>query len=113
LFKDLDSPDFEVREQASRELVEAGDRVAAPLRKLSAESPSPEVRRRAEAALVQFATRPPSGDAVRALRAVEALERIGSTEARGLLREVAKGAPEAALTREALAALRRLEKATP
>jgi WD40 repeat protein len=113
LLADLDSPQFADREQATRELVEAGDCVVAPLRKLLAESPSVEVRRRVEDALEQIATRPPAGEALRALRAVEALERIGNQEAQALLRELAKGVPEAMLTREARSSLRRLEKGAP
>jgi hypothetical protein len=39
---------------------------------------------------------------------MEVLEHIGGAEARALLEEIAKGAPEAALTQEAKAALKRL-----
>ena len=47
---------------------------------------------------------------LRRLRAVHALERIGSPEARALLRKLAKGMPEARLTQDAQDALRRLQK---
>jgi hypothetical protein len=50
------------------------------------------------------------GERLRAVRAVEALERSASTEARGLLRALAAGVPQARLTREARAALDRLSK---
>jgi len=46
---------------------------------------------------------------LRALRAVEVLEWIATKEARSLLLELGKGAPEASLTREAAAACKRLE----
>ena len=46
---------------------------------------------------------------LRALRAVEVLEWIATKEARALLLELAKGAPDARLTREAAAACKRLE----
>jgi hypothetical protein len=42
------------------------------------------------------------------LRAVEVLERIGNAEARRVLEALAKGAPEARLTREARTSLERL-----
>ena len=45
-----------------------------------------------------------------ALRGVEALEYAGTSEARGLLKELAAGAPAARLTLEATAALERLAK---
>jgi hypothetical protein len=47
---------------------------------------------------------------LRELRAVEALERIGSAEARHLLEAVASGPPDALLTREARMALERLRR---
>ena len=45
-------------------------------------------------------------------RAVEVLERVETEEARRVLEAMAKGVPEARLTREAKAALSRLEKQT-
>jgi hypothetical protein len=50
----------------------------------------------------------PSGDQLRPLRAVEALERIGTRPAREVLEAPAGGAPNAPVTRDAQAALRRL-----
>ena len=50
------------------------------------------------------------GEALRSLRAIEALEHIETPEARDLLRKLAAGAPGARLTREAQAALDRLGK---
>ena len=48
---------------------------------------------------------------LRAYRAIEVLEHIGSSESREVLKSVSKGAPEARLTQEAMASLKRLEKA--
>jgi hypothetical protein len=47
--------------------------------------------------------------ALRALRAAEVVEWIATKETRTLLLELAKGAPDARLTRDAAAACRRLE----
>jgi hypothetical protein len=47
---------------------------------------------------------------LRHIRAVEVLEGLGTPEARNLLEELAKGAADATLTREAKASLRRLGK---
>ena len=47
---------------------------------------------------------------LRALRAVEALERAGTAEARAVLARLAGGAPPARLTREAQAASKRLDQ---
>ncbi len=47
-------------------------------------------------------------ESLRGLRALHALEQIGTTDARELLRKLAGGAPEARLTREAKASLDRV-----
>jgi hypothetical protein len=51
---------------------------------------------------------PPAPQQLRLWRAVAALEMMGDDSARALLETLAKGAPEARLTREAAAALERL-----
>jgi RNA polymerase sigma factor (sigma-70 family) len=109
LVGDLDSDEFEVREKAARELVALGEGVEPALRKLVASKPSLEARRRAEEVLrgVDPGRLP---ELLRSLRAVEVLEQVGGDEAKQVLAELAKGAPEARLTREAKAALERLNR---
>jgi len=110
---ELDADDFMVREKAMEELAQLGKFVEGPIRKALEESPSAEARRRLTRLLnkLEKSTFSPEGD--RALRAIEVLERIGNAEAKALLRELAKGATVAELTREAKAALDRLaNKAT-
>jgi hypothetical protein len=51
-----------------------------------------------------------TGEELRRVRAVEVLEAVGTAEARDLLGVLAKGAPGAALTREARESLGRLER---
>ena len=80
------------------------------LRKVLAASPTLETRRRAERLLGRLDPWAPPPDRLRVSRAVEALEYIGTREARQLLRTLAHGAPEARLTQEAEAALKRLAR---
>ncbi|MCX7700472.1 MAG: hypothetical protein N2039_06310 [Gemmataceae bacterium] len=47
------------------------------------------------------------------IRAVELLERLSTIEARELLAEIANGYPEAALTKDAAQALRRVKRPAP
>lgn len=100
---DLASPDFGKREAAHKELVRAGEMIEPALRRALETSDDFEVRRRLAAVLDSIPV------PLRELRAIEVLERLGSAEARRLLGELAKGAPEGRLTREAKASLVRLE----
>jgi hypothetical protein len=110
LIADLDDDEFEVREKASKELGELCESVEPALREALEANPSAEVRQRVEALLeiVQNPTPPPNR--LHELRALEALERIGTPAARDLLRTLADGAPAARLTQEAKTALERLAK---
>jgi hypothetical protein len=103
----LDSDRFEAREAASKELESLEQQADAVLRKALTEGASAEVRRR----LNQVLARPSvarAPDTLRRLRSVQALEAIGSAEARDLLGTLAGGDPDARETGEARAALRRL-----
>jgi hypothetical protein len=77
------------------------------LRQALAGKPKLEVRRRLERLLASLEELSPHR--LRLLRAVEALEYAGGSEARRLLEELAGGAPDAWLTREAKASLERLK----
>jgi WD40 repeat protein len=107
LITDLDSDRFEVRDAAARELTQMGEQVEPALRRVLEGKPSPEARRRVEA-LLTGPRRVRSLEGLRGLRAVQALECVGTAEARRVLEGLSRGAPEARLTREAKAALRRL-----
>jgi hypothetical protein len=54
---------------------------------------------------------PLTGERLRAWRAIEVLEKIGTPDAQNLLKELAGGAPEAGVTQDALEALDRLASA--
>jgi WD40 repeat protein len=105
--QDLDDDDFTVREAATKALSGVGE-PALPALRQAVRGASPEVRLRAAKLLDALERAPPSPETLRALRAVEALERIGTERARRLLLRLAGGAPEARLTLDAEAALRRL-----
>jgi RNA polymerase sigma factor (sigma-70 family) len=107
LIAELDSDEFAARSRASEELERLGELAGAALHKALAARPGPEARRRLER-LVKKLGGPVTSDALRTLRAVEALEKLGTPEARRVLAALAGGAPEARLTREANAALERL-----
>lgn len=107
LIADLDDERFAVRDKASVELKKLEDRAEPALRKALAGQPSLEVRRRIQALLEEL-NHPLSAEQLREVRAVEALEQIGTLSAQEVLKVVAKGAPGARLTREAKASLQRL-----
>jgi RNA polymerase sigma factor (sigma-70 family) len=112
---ELDSDRFEVRQRAADELEKLGETVIPACRKVLAGSPSAEVRRRLEALVNKWEQerRTPSGDTLRAIRAVETLERIGTPEARRLLEALAAGLPESRQSREATESVGRLGKRLP
>jgi hypothetical protein len=103
---DLDNDDFNVREKAEKELGDQGDLVESALRKTLDEQPSAEVRHRVEQLLRKLAT----PRRLQEYRAIEVLERIGTSEAEKVLKEAAGGAPAARLTQEAKASLERLSR---
>jgi hypothetical protein len=109
LAADLDSDQFAAREKAERELRDLGEQAGPALRKALNGQPSAEMQRRLEALLEQIdPARSP--EVLRQGRALEVLERIGTPEARRLLRKLAEGAPGVRLTQDAAAALARLNQ---
>jgi hypothetical protein len=109
----LDSSKFAVREKATQELGKLGEVIERDLNKALHRSPSAEARRRIERLLegMKLERLFPSADRLRAVRAVEILERIGTRSARRLLLTLAGGESTAQLTLEARAAVERLTQA--
>ena len=108
LLGDLDDEQFAVRERATRRLGNLGE-VAEPfLREGLAASSSLESRRRLELLLRRLQTPTPTPEHLRALRAFEVLERIGSGRVREVLESHAREMPAGRLGQEAQAALERL-----
>jgi hypothetical protein len=107
----LDSNRFAVRDQAAKELDRLGELAEPALRQaLERQGLSLEMRRRLEQLLAQLHGPVTEPERLRALRAIEVLEHIGTAEAKQMLANLAKGAPQARVTQEAKVALERLAK---
>jgi hypothetical protein len=113
LINQLGSDQYKVREKATGDLVKIGDQIIATLDKAAASNPSPETTKRLQVVRAKLTGLVLQGDRLRAFRAVEVLERIGTREARQVLEALAAGAPESLLTRSAQAALKRYEIVEP
>jgi HEAT repeat protein len=120
LISDLDSNQFEVRAKASAALEGMGTTAGPALRKALAGKPSAEVRRRIVALMEKIQSRIPPLKELREIRAVEILEYLAASSADAtrltaidLLEQLAGGAPDARLTQEANAALRRRNPSGP
>jgi hypothetical protein len=109
LLADLDAKVFAVRQKAEEELKGLGELASEAVRLLLQANPSLEVEKRARRILAEQAldTEP---ERLRLVRAVTVLEQIGSPQARKLLQAWSRGAEGALLTREAKAALHRLNQ---
>ncbi|HYT89338.1 MAG TPA: WD40 repeat domain-containing protein [Gemmataceae bacterium] len=103
LVGDLASKSFAAREKAAAALVEMGEAAEGALRKILDSGPTLEVQRRLEQILEKR-----NKDAVRMLRAIEALGHIGNAEAHRVLDALAKEAVHPWVAREAGAARERL-----
>ena len=108
LLADLDSDSFAVREKAKKGLEALGDRAAEALREALGKKPSAEARKRIQALLRLLNNPLPDRETLRAVRAMGALEDIGTREAKAILETLAGGVTGARLTQEAKAALRRM-----
>src|SRR5262245_3971913 len=112
LIDDLASKSFAVRSRASARLKGLGLAAVPLLRQALEQKPPLEVRRRLEEVLGGPNAHPVSGEAVRVLRALAALEHAGTPEAQKLLQSLAGGLPGAWLTSEAQAVCDRLARRT-
>jgi WD40 repeat protein len=108
LIADLESPKFQVRQEASRELEQLGETVVGGLLKARKGARSVEQARRIDRLLAKLDNPVPNPEQLRATRALVALEQMGGPAARKVLARLAAGASGARLTREAGATLERL-----
>jgi WD40 repeat protein len=107
---DLDSAVYADRQRATRELEALGVKARPYLAKALRPGTSLEARRRMERLLAALADPFATPTGLRQLRAVEALERIGSADARRILEQLADGPPEDPLCREAQLTVERLRR---
>jgi WD40 repeat protein len=112
LLADLESDDFATREKAFEQLAKLGPVAEPVLRQALEQKPALEARRRMQLLLERIEGQPATGESLRLLRALQVLENTGA-EGRRLLRELANGTEGAWLTREAKAALTRLNRLAP
>jgi hypothetical protein len=112
LIADLDDDDFATRQKATQELARLGSRAGPALRKVLDNPPSLEARLRAERLLAKVGPPALSPQELRLLRAVAALEQMGTPAAEKVLKALATGSPAARGTQEAKASLDRLGKST-
>jgi WD40 repeat protein len=110
LVRALDDKSFKVREAAARELEALGDAAGPALRKALVSPSSLEVGRRLEALVAKVESRAIPPERLRAVRALRVLEDLGTPATRKHLAELAGGAADDLLTREAAAALVRLAR---
>lgn len=104
---DLDSEKFSLRQTASKELAMAWEQTEQPIRDALRNNPTLETRRRLER-IANTVSGIPSPENLRTIRAIMALERIGSPEAQAILESLAQGAARSRVTDEANASARRL-----
>ena len=108
LVSDLASPNFSVREAATRKLAALEENTRPVLLAELAKSPSLEVTRRIQR-LLDALDNDAAPSSLRAARAVCAMELQDSDDAHKLLRDWAGGTPRLRLTDEARAAIKRLK----
>ncbi|MGH7172582.1 MAG: hypothetical protein ACRELF_04335, partial [Gemmataceae bacterium] len=112
LIEQLDSDSFTLREAATEKLQHLDLAAEPALRRILRERPSLELRRRVKDLLEDIdrhRTPGPAGENLRAVRAIRALERMNTKEARAILEDLARGGAGAWQTQEAREAVQRLK----
>jgi WD40 repeat protein len=110
--RDLNAPAFRVRAAAAGRLLAVGDAARPAVAAALKAGASAEARERLERLAANLADdRPPQAADLQLLRSVVVLERIGTPEARALVRQVGRGMADARVTREAKWAAGRLADA--
>lgn len=110
LIADLGHDDYDTRNLASAELEKLGPLARGFLEKALESSADLEVTKRIKELLEKAKGPIRSPELCRAIRVLELLEKVGTAEAQAILKDLAKGAPEARLTQEARDTLTRLER---
>jgi hypothetical protein len=111
LIGDLEGTEFTTRDAATKELARLGYMAIPAMKKALANDPSVELRKRLEELVNRTESKALSGEELRAGRAIDVLERLGTPEAMAVLKGLADGAPGALITTSAKDALGRLQAA--
>jgi hypothetical protein len=107
LIKQLYADEFKARDSATKGLLKLDEQIVPALDKALAANLSLETKRRLEGLRDKMTGVILQGERLRAYRAIEVLERIGTPEARHVLQGLAEGAPGALITTSAQATLKR------
>jgi WD40 repeat protein len=99
---------FDTRTKAFEALKQLGDAAAPALRQRLGKTPDLNERKLIEELLEEAEKLPPAQ--FRVFRAIQVLEYIGGPDAKSVLKTLARGTPDARLTREAKASLQRLSE---
>jgi WD40 repeat protein len=110
LIADLDHKKFQARRNATIALEKLGKVAEKALRKAALNSPTPEVRLRIDELLRKLESQGLAPDELQAFRGLEALELLGSAEARKVFEDLAKQEIDSWLSQEAKASLVRLAR---
>src|SRR5262249_25203490 len=98
------------RQKAMKELASLHEVAEVALEAVLEGKPPAELRLRVQQLLDRVKRGDPPAERLRALRAVEVLEAVGTAEARQVRRALARGEPRDLLTEQAQSALERLKK---
>jgi WD40 repeat protein len=107
LIRDLDSPLHSVREKATQELRAQGDSAQPAIRVALSRNPPPESKRRLQSLLSSSDSEHLASNQIRAIRAIEVLERINSIESSAILERLAKNSQYGRVSEEAKLSLAR------
>jgi RNA polymerase sigma factor (sigma-70 family) len=108
LVGNLDDPAYSVRDDAERKLAKLGDAIEFRLRRELAATASSEKASRLRRLLYAMTT--PAPERIATFRAMEAIERIGTSDARRLIEEWAGGDPDNPFTKAAGKSLERMTR---
>jgi WD40 repeat protein len=108
LIADLDDESAKIRDKAEKELIALDHAADAQLLAAAEKDLPQDVQECLHRIVEPEEALAPAGARLRGIRSLQILEEIGNAQARELLQKIAKGVPEAGLTREANAALVRL-----
>ena len=106
----LDNDDFQVRENATKELIDSGELAEDSLRQAFAGSLSPEAQRRVIQVLNKLPSAVPHSTTLATIRSLELLELLNTPESRRLIEEISLGTGDPVQKREAEQTLKRVKR---